>query len=777
MSTPLDAPIATFIDVPGMKRWSADMGRKLAAVGFKTAKDVLVLDQSEPLTTRGIAEQEANDVMHHVAKKFVDLYDDANDFEEYTVTFTKSPLGLTFICFKNEEQPGSGDLVAVSSFSRDANNPSTPSQAEATGKIKILDQLVSANGIPLVNASFEEAMQTLQGCAFPYTVNFRRPVYNAPEANGGAAKKDDPNKVQMSGWLEKQGHVRKAWQKRWFVLQNRTLTYYTDDPSKGGKEKGKINLEGSTIYSLEDKENPHCFAVQESTGGKVKAFPIKASAEAMRECWVDLIKLHGTDAAMAGYVTKKGGFNTWSYKQRWMVLEGSTLYYFTSPSGELKGTIELTGAKIQREKDKTKFSIEKSERTYEMQVTSERERNTWVTKCQEAIGGAGSGGSSVDSSAVDRDYDLLSETSMSSGNSVAEKVASPSGTTTSSRRSSAKDRVETSVNTFSVSPDGPVSLKDFKLMKVVGRGAFGKVMLAQKTTGEQAGKVFAIKVLIKSDVVAKKQVENTIAERNILMQMRHPYIVCLRYSFENRDKLYLVTDYYNGGAMFYHVRKSRGFDEARTRFYAAELMLAIDHLHQHGIIYRDMKLENILMDHRGHIALTDFGLSKQNLSEVFAEEQNTFCGTAEYIAPELIRGVPYSAAVDWWSYGILVYEMKNLKTPFYDKNRKVRFHDLPSDSIEPRNLLTASLFLFSPLVAFPDYVARDYQHESHLPRRVLHSDAGFCEEVTQQGSTRAPWMHSGRRRQGNNGAPMVRISEFQCAYELKSSRAPFQTRR
>ena len=90
---------------------------------------------------------------------------------------------------------------------------------------------------------------------------------------------------------------------------------------------------------------------------------------------------------MAGYITKKGGFNTWSYKHRWMVLEGSTLYYFTSPSGELKGTIELTGAKIQREKDKTKFSIEKSERTYEMQVTSERERNTWVTKCQEAIGG------------------------------------------------------------------------------------------------------------------------------------------------------------------------------------------------------------------------------------------------------------------------------------------------------------------------------------------------------------------------------------------------------
>jgi tRNA A-37 threonylcarbamoyl transferase component Bud32 len=197
-----------------------------------------------------------------------------------------------------------------------------------------------------------------------------------------------------------------------------------------------------------------------------------------------------------------------------------------------------------------------------------------------------------------------------------------------------------------------LDVTDFDLLKVVGQGAFGKVMLVRKKEGVSAGQIYAMKVLKKSVVAAKGQVEHTKSERSILCEIRHPFIVRLRFAFQSDDKLYLITDYYNGGSLFYHLRKSKNFTEDRARYYAAELLSALDHLHQQHIIYRDLKLENILMDHSGHIALTDFGLSKQNIDVTGGA--STFCGTAEYIAPELLRGHKYGAAVDWWSFGILL---------------------------------------------------------------------------------------------------------------------------
>jgi len=221
-----------------------------------------------------------------------------------------------------------------------------------------------------------------------------------------------------------------------------------------------------------------------------------------------------------------------------------------------------------------------------------------------------------------------------------------------------------------------LTVQDFDLLRVVGKGAFGKVMLVRKKANQDQGRIFAMKVLKKSVIAAKGQTEHTKSERAILCEIRHPYIVRLRYAFQSDEKLYLVTDYYNGGSLFYHLRKSRGFSEERARFYGAELVLALDHLHQNGVIYRDLKLENILMDHLGHIALTDFGLSKENVTDVFNSQLTTFCGTAEYIAPELLKGHKYGASVDWWSFGILLYEMMGFRTPFYEKNRKLMFHGI-----------------------------------------------------------------------------------------------------
>jgi hypothetical protein len=217
-----------------------------------------------------------------------------------------------------------------------------------------------------------------------------------------------------------------------------------------------------------------------------------------------------------------------------------------------------------------------------------------------------------------------------------------------------------------------LQVTDFDLLKVVGKGAFGKVMLVRKKAHAGANQIYAMKVLKKSVVSAKGQIEHTKSERSILCEIRHPYIVRLRFAFQSDDKLYLVTDYYNGGSLFYHLRKSRYFTEDRAKFYAAQLMSALDHLHQQHIIYRDLKLENVLMDNLGNIALTDFGLSKQNID--LTGGATTFCGTAEYIAPELLKGQKYGAGVDWWSFGILLFEMMHGRTPFYDKNRKLMFY-------------------------------------------------------------------------------------------------------
>jgi len=220
--------------------------------------------------------------------------------------------------------------------------------------------------------------------------------------------------------------------------------------------------------------------------------------------------------------------------------------------------------------------------------------------------------------------------------------------------------------------DGSLAVTDFDLLKIVGKGAFGKVMLVRKRAGFCQGEIYAMKVLKKSVVADKGQIEHTKSEQSILCEIRHPYIVRLRFSFQSEDKLYLVTDYYIGGTLFYHLKKSKQFTMERARFYAAELLSALDHLHQKGIIYRDLKLENVLMDDKGHIALTDFGLSKQNIDA--SGGATTFCGTAEYIAPELLKGQKYGKAVDWWSFGILLYEMMFGRTPFYDKNRKLMFY-------------------------------------------------------------------------------------------------------
>lgn len=208
-----------------------------------------------------------------------------------------------------------------------------------------------------------------------------------------------------------------------------------------------------------------------------------------------------------------------------------------------------------------------------------------------------------------------------------------------------------------------IGLDSFEMLKVIGRGSFGKVMQVRKK-GEN--NIYAMKILKKKAIIQRNQLEHTKAERKILEALHHPFLMTLRYAFQTETKLYFVLDYYTGGELFFHLKKRRRFKELEARLMVAEVGMALGHLHSLDVIYRDLKPENILLDHTGHICLTDFGLSKDLGPE--NEEARTFCGTPEYLAPEIVLNKGHGKAVDWWSLGILLYELTVGIPPFYSQN-------------------------------------------------------------------------------------------------------------
>uniref|UniRef100_A0A914QBW8 non-specific serine/threonine protein kinase n=1 Tax=Panagrolaimus davidi TaxID=227884 RepID=A0A914QBW8_9BILA len=207
----------------------------------------------------------------------------------------------------------------------------------------------------------------------------------------------------------------------------------------------------------------------------------------------------------------------------------------------------------------------------------------------------------------------------------------------------------------------------FELLKVLGQGSFGKVFLVRKIKGRDSNKLYAMKVLKKATLKVRDRVR-TKMERNILAQISHPFIVRLHYAFQTEGKLYLILDFLRGGDLFTRLSKEVMFTEEDVKFYLAELTLALEHLHTLGIVYRDLKPENILLDSDGHINVTDFGLSKESVDN--EGKTYSFCGTVEYMAPEVVNRRGHSTAADWWSLGVLMYEMLTGHLPFQGENRR-----------------------------------------------------------------------------------------------------------
>lgn len=194
-----------------------------------------------------------------------------------------------------------------------------------------------------------------------------------------------------------------------------------------------------------------------------------------------------------------------------------------------------------------------------------------------------------------------------------------------------------------------MSLDDFDIKQTVGTGSFARVHLAKSKINQ---KYYAIKAIDKKDLVTRRQLAHAQNERLILSSVSHPFVVKLWGTFQSESHVFLVMDYISGGELFRMIRKQKKFTEEQAKFYAAEVVLALEYLHSIDIAYRDIKPENILIDQRGHVKLTDFGFAKTVPHKTW-----TVCGTPDYLAPEIIRSKGYTKAVDWWGLGVLIFEM------------------------------------------------------------------------------------------------------------------------
>eukprot|EP01127_Copromyxa_protea_P007271 TRINITY_DN17198_c0_g1_i1.p1 TRINITY_DN17198_c0_g1~~TRINITY_DN17198_c0_g1_i1.p1 ORF type:complete len:479 (-),score=114.93 TRINITY_DN17198_c0_g1_i1:30-1466(-) len=403
-----------------------------------------------------------------------------------------------------------------------------------------------------------------------------------------------------------------------------------------------------------------------------------------------------------GFVFKEGA-QIYSWKKRFFVIEidqGKISYYTKDDKKTKKGEIVIKTIKaVKRYNDykgrKYVFGvITTTGRTFFVQATDDESVDSWMNAIKEVSG----------------------------LNPPPQVNSTPTKTVTSTYSQPSYNQPQTgysqpSYPQSSYQPPAPaaapqvekVSVDDFETLKVIGRGGFGRVLLVRKKDNR---KVYAMKVLKKSMIAARGEVEHTRTEKSVLAKVDHPFLAKLYWSFQTEDSLYLIMDFINGGELFHHLSQEKSFAEERAKFYAAQIISGMEYLHGHGVIYRDLKPENILLSSAGNVVMTDFGLSKEGLSAADSRTA-TFCGTPEYLAPEIIKGEDYTKAIDWWSVGTLIYEMLTGLPPFYTEDEENMYH----------KIMTADLVFpsyFSPEVSdiISLFLKRDPKERLQDPNKI-----------------------------------------------------------